>query len=304
MLSPKELRKRRSVSRRRRARRRAGLAASIAIVIAVVVAVSAVAGQRSSRHRQTAAAAPTAGPRQPQAVLRPVRPAAPRARRVNEAAFGYIPYVELAGSRRREVALTFDDGPSAYTPQVLRILRRMRAAATFFLIGRFAQTYPQLVAKEAAEGFEVGDHTETHPFLSALSPGAQETQIVQAAEAIHRGGAPYPRLMRPPYGAFDHSTLEILRARRMVMVLWSADTKDYSRPGVARIIYTAVSGAQRGAIVLMHDGGGDRSQTVAALPRIIIRLRQRGFRLVTIARLLREDPPPANQPPPAPLSGR
>jgi peptidoglycan/xylan/chitin deacetylase (PgdA/CDA1 family) len=223
---------------------------------------------------------------------------------VDERAFGYIQYVKLAGARRREVALTFDDGPSPYTPKILHILLRRHAAATFFLIGRSALTYPRLVSHEAADGFEVGDHTETHPFLSALSPAEQEAQIVEAAQAIRRGGAPTPRLMRPPYGAFDASTLDILRARRMVMVLWSADTKDYTRPGVARIIYTALSGAQRGAIILMHDGGGDRSETVAALPRIITGLRRRGFRLVTIARLLRDDPPPRNQPPPSPLSGR
>ena len=87
------------------------------------------------------------------------------------------------------------------------------------------------------------------------------------------------------------------------MVLRSADTKDYKRPGASKIIYTAVSGAHVGAIILIHDGGGDRTETVAALPRIITRLRQRGFRLVTIARLAGADPPPTNQPPPQPLIG-
>lgn len=211
--------------------------------------------------------------------------------------------MELGGRHRPDVALTFDDGPSPYTPQILRILTRMRAPATFFAIGREAASYPGLVAQEVRDGFEVGDHTETHPFLSQLSSSAQEAQIAEAANAIHAAGAPSPELFRPPYGSFDQSTLQILQARRMLMVLWSADTKDYSRPGRARIIYTAVSGAQPGAIILMHDGGGDRSETVSALPRIITRLRQRGFRLVTISELVAEDPPPANQPPPRPLSG-
>ena len=89
----------------------------------------------------------------------------------------------------------------------------------------------------------------------------------------------------------------------MLMVLWSADTSDYTRPGVSKIIYTAVSGAQPGAIILMHDGGGDRSETVAALPRVITRLRERGFRLVTVSQLIADDPPPTNQPPSHPLSG-
>jgi peptidoglycan/xylan/chitin deacetylase (PgdA/CDA1 family) len=109
--------------------------------------------------------------------------------------------------------------------------------------------------------------------------------------------------MRPPYGSLDATTLDVLKAQRMLMVLWSVDTSDYARPGVSRIIYTAVSGAQPGAIILMHDGGGDRSETVAALPRIITRLRQRGFRLVTISQLLADDPPPKNQPPPHSLAG-
>lgn len=216
----------------------------------------------------------------------------------------YTSYVGLAGRHRPEVALTFDDGPGSYTPQVLRILRRTHAPATFFVIGRWARAFPQLVAEEARDGFEIGDHTETHPMLSLLSPAAQAAQITEAEDAIRSAGAPWPRLFRPPYGSFNQTTPAILHAERMLMVLWSADTKDYSRPGVARIVYTAVSGAQPGAIILMHDGGGDRSETVAALPRIIRRLRQRGFRLVTISQLLSDDPPPANQPPPHPLSGR
>ena len=200
--------------------------------------------------------------------------------------------------------MTFDDGPSRYTPGILRVLRHMHAPATFFVIGRWALAYPQLVAEEVRAGSEVGDHTENHPPLAELSPVAQTAEITAAGQAIHRAGAPYPVLMRPPYGSFDQSTLVVLRAERMLMVLWSADTSDYLRPGVSKIIYPAVSGAQPGAIILMHDGGGDRSETVAALPRIIVRLRQRGFHLVTVSQLIADDPPSANQPPPNPLSGR
>lgn len=199
--------------------------------------------------------------------------------------------------------MTFDDGPSRYTPEILRVLRHMHAPATFFVVGRWALAYPRLVADEVRAGSEVGDHTENHPPLAELSPVAQTAEITQAGDAIDRAGAPNPVLMRPPYGSFDQSTLQVLRAERMLMVLWSADTSDYIRPGVSKIIYTAVSGAQPGAIILMHDGGGDRSETVAALPRIIVRLRQRGFRLVTVSQLIADDPPSANQPPPHSLSG-
>jgi peptidoglycan/xylan/chitin deacetylase (PgdA/CDA1 family) len=215
----------------------------------------------------------------------------------------YTPYVELAGHRRPDVALTFDDGPGPYTGQVLRVLAAMHVPATFFLIGRSASTYPKLVAAEVAAGNEVGDHTETHPALGQLSEGTQTSQITQAAAAIKQGGAPAPVLMRPPYGSFNATTLKVLRGLHLLMVLWSVDTKDYSRPGTDRIAYTAISGARPGAIILMHDGGGDRSETVAALPRIITRLRQRGFHLVTISRLVADDPPPRNQPPPHSLAG-
>jgi peptidoglycan/xylan/chitin deacetylase (PgdA/CDA1 family) len=233
-----------------------------------------------------------------------VRRRAAGERRAVDRVLVYTSYVELAGRRRPEVALTFDDGPSRYTSAIMGILRRAHTPATFFVIGRWARQYPQLVATEARDGFEIGDHTETHPFLSALSPTAQAAQITQAATDIRAAGGPRPRLFRPPYGSFNQATLQTLRAQRLLMVLWSADTKDYARPGVAKIIYTAISGAQPGAIILMHDGGGDRSQTAAALPRIILRLRQRGFRLVTVAQLVADDPPSSRQPSPRPLAGR
>jgi len=216
---------------------------------------------------------------------------------------GYTSYVQLAGHRSRDVALTFDDGPGPYTPQILRVLRRLHAVATFFVIGRWAREYPQFVADEARAGCEIGDHTETHPPLALLTSSAQAAQITHAAQAIQAAGGPYPVLFRPPYGSFNATTLQVLRGEPMLMVLWSADTSDYTRPGVKRIIYTAISGGQPGAIILMHDGGGDRTETVAALPRIIERLRQRGFRLVTVTQLVADDPPPANQPAPRPLSG-
>jgi len=216
---------------------------------------------------------------------------------------GYTSYVQVAEGRRRDVALTFDDGPGQYTHSIVKILERTHTPATFFVVGEWARAYPRLVASEARGGFEIGDHTETHAYLTELSPAGQVSQITDAASAIRRAGAPAPVLFRPPYGAFNPETLSILRAQRLLMVLWSVDTSDYARPGATKIIYTAVSGARPGAIILMHDGGGDRSETVAALPRIIARLHQRGFHLVTVSKLVADDPPPKRQPAPQPLSG-
>lgn len=215
----------------------------------------------------------------------------------------YTSYFARAGSRRREVALTFDDGPGPYTRKIMRVLERTHTPATFFVIGREVRAYRGIVAAEARAGFIVGDHTETHPPLALLAPSAQAAEISGTADDIVRAGAPYPRFFRPPYGSFDQATLGRLRSDGLLMVLWSTDTKDFSRPGVKAIRYAAISGGEPGAIVLMHDGGGDRAETVAALPRIIKRLRQRGFQLVSVARLVADDPPPRGQPPPHELSG-
>jgi peptidoglycan/xylan/chitin deacetylase (PgdA/CDA1 family) len=220
-----------------------------------------------------------------------------------DSVLSYTPYIRAGTSRGREVALTFDDGPGPYTARILRVLQRTRTPATFFVIGEWAHLYPGLVRAEAHEGSEVGDHTETHPFMSSLPAAAQRTEILDAAAAISSTGAPSPVLWRPPYGSFNQTTLGILRKLRMLIVLWTIDTSDYARPGVGRIVYGALSGAKSGAIILMHDGGGDRSETVAALPRIILALRRRRYRLVTVSQLLTDDPPPRDQPAPQPLSG-
>jgi peptidoglycan/xylan/chitin deacetylase (PgdA/CDA1 family) len=108
-------------------------------------------------------------------------------------------------------------------------------------------------------------------------------------------GIPQPRLFRPPYGSFDNTTVDIAKQNHMLMTLWDVDTEDYRLPGTPAIVQAALSQARPGSIVLMHDGGGDRSQTLAAVPQIIKGLRARGFRLVTVPELVFSDPPPRTQ---------
>jgi peptidoglycan/xylan/chitin deacetylase (PgdA/CDA1 family) len=223
--------------------------------------------------------------------------------RAEQRVLSYTSYIRLGTPHRREIALTFDDGPGPFTPRILGVLERFDAPATFFEIGRQVRAYPRLTARLLAAGMAIGDHTEDHPPLALLSSAGQAAEIDRAAAAIHAAGARGRLLFRPPYGSFDASTLALLRARDMVMVLWTVDTRDYARPGVKRIIYTALSGARPGAILLLHDGGGDRTQTLAAVPRIIRRLTERGYRLVTVPQLLEHDPPPVGQPPARSLSG-
>jgi peptidoglycan/xylan/chitin deacetylase (PgdA/CDA1 family) len=207
----------------------------------------------------------------------------------------YTPYVRVAGAQHREVALTFDDGPGPYTPAILSTLERLHAPATFFEVGMLLPWFHVSTSRILADGFTLGDHTENHAPMSRLSRRLQARQLLEQASAIGNYGASFPRLFRPPYGLWNDTTLSLLHTYRMLMVLWTVDTEDYRRPGVAAIVHAAVAGARPGAIILLHDAGGDRSQTVAALPRVIRGLRARGYRLVTVPRLLLDNPAPRDQ---------
>jgi peptidoglycan/xylan/chitin deacetylase (PgdA/CDA1 family) len=207
----------------------------------------------------------------------------------------YTPFVRIAGSQHRELALTFDDGPGPYTPAIISILDRERVPATFFEVGFMEQYFHTSTTEIAASGDAIGDHTFAHVPMSRLSARGQRIELLAGAAALTRYGAPFPRLFRPPYGLWNSATVTLLHRYRMLMVLWTVDTGDYRRPGVKAIVRAALSGARPGAIILLHDAGGDRSQTVTALPRIIAGLRARGYRLVTVPRLLLDNPAPADQ---------
>ena len=207
----------------------------------------------------------------------------------------YTPYVRIAGAQHREVALTFDDGPGPYTPDVLRELVRLHVPATFFEVGMEERYFHAATSAIVARGYPIGDHTEIHPPMSALSRRQQQAQLLEEAQAIGGYGAAFPRLFRPPYGLWNTTTLSLLHKYRMLMVLWSVDTNDYLEPDVGVIVQRALAGAQPGAIILLHDAGGNRSQTVAALPRIVRGLRARGYKLVTVPRLLLDNPAPHDQ---------
>ena len=207
----------------------------------------------------------------------------------------YTPYVRAAGTQHKEVALTFDDGPGPYTPDVLRVLVREHVPATFFEVGLEEHYFHAATAQIVARGYPIGDHTESHLPMSQLKRKAQVAQLIEDSDAIGNYGAPFPRMFRPPYGVWDHTTLGLLRKYNMLMVLWSVDTDDYERPGVKVIVQRALAGLEPGAIILLHDAGGDRSQTVAALPRLIKAVRKRGYKLVTVPRLLLDNPAPRQQ---------
>jgi peptidoglycan/xylan/chitin deacetylase (PgdA/CDA1 family) len=285
-----------ALAQRRRVylRRRAGALGGLLVLLIVVIAALASGGRHRAQARVETPPAVTPAP---------ITRLAARQQRAVSRVLSYTSYIARGSSRKREVALTFDDGPGPFTPQVLAVLKRHRVPATFFVVGRSLHDFGVTLPKELADGFVVGDHTEQHPLLTRLTLADQQREIAGQAVDIQSYEAPYPRLFRPPYGGFNADTLDLLQRNGMLMVLWSVDTHDYLQPGVQTIVQRALGGAKPGAVILMHDAGGPRAQTVAALPFIIAGLHRRHLRPVTMLRLLLDDPPNRNQPPPRSLAG-
>jgi len=199
-----------------------------------------------------------------------------------------------------EVALTFDDGPNPYyTPQILAILQQYGIKATFFCIGRQVAAYPDLVRQEYAAGNIIGNHSWSHPDLGLLSSDAILKQINMTSDAISQAIGVQPTFFRPPYGVFDTQVLTQANLLGLTTVIWNDEARDWLLPGTGVITSRILGLAGNGAIILLHDGGGDRSQTVAALPTIITTLRARGLKFVTLQQLANDLPknPAANQAP-------
>jgi peptidoglycan-N-acetylglucosamine deacetylase len=281
-------------------RRRLGAALVLALATAAVL-VGLLAGGSGSRAPRRAA--PVTLARVRHLPHRQLLDSPAQERRAVSRVLAYTPFVKEGPDRGRDVALTFDDGPGPYTPQLLSVLERYHVRATFFEIGKMFRYFGESTEREIKDGDVIGDHTETHPPMADLSAHDQYEELFEQIARAELLGAPRPDLFRPPYGSFNATTMRQLARLHLLMVLWSVDTEDYLQPGVGVIVSRALSGAHAGAIILMHDAGGDRSQTIAALPKIIAGLRSRGYRLVTVPQLLTDDPPPPGQPLPPNLSG-
>jgi peptidoglycan-N-acetylglucosamine deacetylase len=182
---------------------------------------------------------------------------------------------------QKVAALTFDDGPSAvYTPQILRILTAARAPASFEIIGLDGAAYPGILRAENAAGMALVNHTWTHVDL-ALLPAWLWPAEVDRASSLLRGITGHPvRCLRPPYGLSDRAVDALSRVRGLAELDWDVDPSDYLRPGAAVIARRVLAALHPGAIVILHDGGGNRSQTVAALPVIIGGIRAAGYQIV------------------------
>ncbi len=206
------------------------------------------------------------------------------------------PVLDATGARPRSysmpprtVALTFDDGPDpTWTPEILAVLRRYHVPATFFLVGAHVASWPGIVRAEIANGDQLGSHTYTHANLGT-SGWREGLELTLTQNALAGAAGIRTRLLRMPYSSQpDALTAADWRAAAeagrdgYLVVLTNLDTRDWARPGAARIAAAALPRGNRGAIIMFHDGGGDRAQTVAALPGVISRLRARGYRFATV----------------------
>lgn len=186
------------------------------------------------------------------------------------------------------VSITFDDGPNPdATPRILDILRRERVRATFFVLGRHAERWPELVRRAALEGHQLGNHGYFHRKLHRRSPAYVRDDLTRGTEQILRASGVHPHHFRAPHGFRSPWVTPIAASLGQRTVGWSLGVWDSSRPGADVIARRAVEGMHAGSILLLHDGdgydpAGDRQQTAEALPAIIEGLRRRGFRFTTL----------------------
>jgi peptidoglycan-N-acetylglucosamine deacetylase len=184
------------------------------------------------------------------------------------------------------VALTFDDGPwPGQTEKILAVLKKQSIHATFFMLGGRARQSPELARRVVAEGHVVGSHSLSHKELTKLGPAGIRKEISGGVSGVAAATGVRPVWFRPPYGAVNGAVRKQARVMKVKVALWDIDTLDWTRPGTHMLYRNAVRSTRPGQIVLMHDGGADRSQTIKALPIIIEDLRSKGFTFVTLDEL-------------------
>jgi peptidoglycan/xylan/chitin deacetylase (PgdA/CDA1 family) len=189
----------------------------------------------------------------------------------------------------REVALTFDDGPTPYSsPSILGFLERTHTPATFLVEGQYAARWPQYVRREWHDGFAIGMHTWDHPDMTRQSDAGLAHQFGDTLAAVRRaiGVKSCLWFWRPPYGAYNQRVVSFAARYGLTTLTWDDDSRDWTRPGAAAIAQTVLREAHAGAIILMHDGPAMREQTAQALPLILAGLRKDGLRPVTVPQLL------------------
>lgn len=188
------------------------------------------------------------------------------------------------------IALTFDDGPDPIqTPQILALLQQYQAKGTFFVLGKWAEKFPELIRQEQLEGHEIANHTYAHTYAVRSTRADKYMKEISTAErSIIEAGAERPLLFRPPGGYYNDMVIQAAKQKGYTIVLWSwhQDTRDWASPGVSAIVKKVLNNARNGDIVLFHDKVEGKSHTVAALKTILPKLQQQGYRFVTVSELL------------------
>ncbi|HEY5821185.1 MAG TPA: polysaccharide deacetylase family protein [Propionibacteriaceae bacterium] len=249
----------------------AGQAASAASVQPQSLPLVATPVQRSTQADRVA-------PRRAATKERVSKPASPPARKESRA------QPKAVDCRKaRCVALTFDDGPGPYTADLVRRLQKAHAPATFFMMGEHVDAFPDLTRTVARAGFEIGNHSYSHPDLTRLSESEVQHQLSRTSAAIQRATGRSPTLMRPPYGARNAEVDKAAAQVGLTEVLWDVDTLDWKHRNAKVVQKDALADAHRGSIVLLHD---IHPTTVQAVPGLVIELRKRGYTLVTVSELL------------------
>ncbi|WP_051217235.1 polysaccharide deacetylase family protein [Paenibacillus assamensis] len=196
--------------------------------------------------------------------------------------------VRLPDESELYVCFTFDDGPTEYTPLLLDLFKQYDAKATFFVVGEFVDEFPDITRRIVEEGHEIGNHTYFHPNLSTITNDEIDKEILTTEEAIITHAKTRSQLFRAPYGVFRMETLERTEEMGYRLALWSRDmyVRDWEYPGADAIFDRVLENMKNGSIVLLHDGGGEREQTVEAVKRLFPILLNEGYKFVTVSELI------------------
>ncbi|MGE5381341.1 MAG: polysaccharide deacetylase family protein [Methylocystaceae bacterium] len=188
----------------------------------------------------------------------------------------------------RCVAITFDDGPDpVYTPMMLDLLEENQVKATFFLIGLHSEWYPELVKRINKEGHEIGNHSYYHKNYSIKSPGYVAGDMQRTNELLTKITGVRPCLLRPPFGRYNDKTVEIAKEQQLQVVCWSINSLDWQRPAAYVMERQVRRHLGPGQIILFHDGGGRRKETVRAVANFIKTAQDEGYRFLTVSEMIK-----------------
>lgn len=194
---------------------------------------------------------------------------------------------------KKLLALTFDDGPHPiYTEEILDILKEYDVKATFFILGKHGELYPEILQRQKEEGHEIGIHSYNHINLRKEKAEVIESEFNRTQEIIYRSTGEKARVFRPPYGTYNQAVYDIAMKNDCKIILWTyyQDSRDWSNPGVDKIVETVVSQATNGDIILFHDHNeASENQTIEALKIILPELISRGYSFATVSELLEQE---------------